>query len=142
MTISTEDVRQVRELVELHGHLCDAGAFDRLGDLFTDDVMYDVDDLGGGTLRGIEACARAAVGLGSHNPVAHHTTNIVTRQVGDEMHVWSKGLGIGRDGAVASVVYLDRIVRTADGWRIAARTVLGRRDPLSAYPLPATGPDG
>jgi hypothetical protein len=134
--MTPEDERAVRELLELHGHFSDAGALDRFGELFTDDVVYDVSGLGGGVLRGLEELARASRALGDRNPVGHHVTNIVLREVSpDEVAAWSKGIGIRTDG-VGSLVYLDRIVRTPAGWRIAEREVQLRREPLTPYPLP------
>lgn len=42
----------------------------------------------------------------------------------------SKGLGVGADGRVGSVVFEDAAVRTPGGWRIARRMVRARRVPL------------
>lgn len=121
----------IHELVGLHGHLMDEGRFDRLGELFTDDVVYDVSALGGGELRGAAAIAEAGRTLGDRNPVGHHVTNIVVTELGDdEASVVSKGIGIMADGTAGSVVYEDRVRRTSAGWRIARRRVLPRRRPL------------
>lgn len=35
MALSTDDRIAIYELIALHGHLMDAGDFDRLGELFT-----------------------------------------------------------------------------------------------------------
>jgi hypothetical protein len=41
--VSDESDRiRIHELINLHGHLMDEGDFDRLGELFIDDVIYDV----------------------------------------------------------------------------------------------------
>jgi hypothetical protein len=48
---------------------------------------------------------------------------VVTTVDGDRAAVRSKGLGVLADGRTGSVVYDDEVVRTADGWRIAARCV-------------------
>lgn len=45
--LSIEDRLAIHELINLHGHLCDAGAFDRFEEIMTEDVVYDVSDLGG-----------------------------------------------------------------------------------------------
>jgi hypothetical protein len=132
VTLSVEDRLAVTELISLHGHLIDAGAMERLHELFTPDVVYDVSHLGGGMLTGIDAIREAGLALGADNPVAHHVTNIVINRIDDD-HVaaWSKGLGIRTDGTVGSVVYKDIVVRTQMGWRISHRAVLARRVPLS-----------
>jgi hypothetical protein len=42
MTLHTEDRVAIHELIALHGHLIDDGAFDRLGEVSTDDFVYDL----------------------------------------------------------------------------------------------------
>jgi hypothetical protein len=132
MSLSLEDRVAVTEVISLHGHLIDAGDFDRLHELFTADVTYDVSDLGGTPLVGIAAIREASLTLGPANPVAHHVTNILINSL-DDNHATaqSKGIGIRTDGTVGSVVYKDILVRSPDGWRISHRTVLARRTPLS-----------
>jgi 3-phenylpropionate/cinnamic acid dioxygenase small subunit len=130
--LSAEDRLEIHELIGLHGHLMDEGRFDRLGELFTAEVVYDVTLLGGGELRGPGAIADVGRALGDGNPVAHHVTNVVVQPGtdADTARVVSKGLGVTTDGTVGSVTYEDDVVRTADGWRIARRTVRPRRRPL------------
>jgi hypothetical protein len=43
----TEDPVAIHELFALHRHLFDCRQLDRLHELFTEDVIYDVVDLGG-----------------------------------------------------------------------------------------------
>jgi ketosteroid isomerase-like protein len=129
---AAEDRIAIHELIGLHGQLFDAGAFERLDELFTEDVVYDVEDLGGGQLRGIAAIRAAAQVLGDQNPLGHHTTNVVVSELGNDVaRVNSKGIGINLDGSVTSVTYEDVVRRTAQGWRLASRTVRLRRRPLA-----------
>ena len=131
MSSSAEDRVAIQELIAVHGHLFDRGHLDRLDALFTHDVIYDVEDLGGGQLHGIAEIREAATQLGDHNPLGHHTTNIVVEELVDDVaHVRSKGLGVNVDGSSSTVVYEDVVRRTAEGWRLAARRVLLRRRPL------------
>jgi hypothetical protein len=134
MTISADDRLAIYELIALHGHVMDAGEFDRLGELFTDDFVYDLELLGYGQLRGATALAEAAVALGDANPLGHHVTNTVVTGEEDDgsVRVRSKGIGIRLDGSTGTVVYEDLVRRTAAGWRIARRTVIPRRRPLQA----------
>ncbi len=121
----------INELINLHGHLMDEGEFDRLDELFTSEVVYDVSALGGGQLTGIEAIAHAGRSLGAANPLAHHVTNVVVVTIdGDSARVRSKGLAVMSSGAVGSVTYDDDLLRTDRGWRIAVRRVLPRKVPL------------
>jgi 3-phenylpropionate/cinnamic acid dioxygenase small subunit len=131
MALEAQDRLEIYELLALHGHLMDAGEFDRLSELFTEDFVYDLDALGHGRLEGATALVEASLALGDDNPLGHHVTNaLVTESTGDEALVRSKGIGILADGASATVVYDDIVRRTPQGWRIARRTVVPRRRPL------------
>ena len=122
----------IHELIGLHGHLVDEGDFDRLGELFARDVVYDLRDYGGGELHGIDAIVRASRALGDANPVGHHVTNIVIEAYdGDVARIISKGIGIRIDGSCGSVLYRDEVRKEANGWRIARRRVSPRKQPLS-----------
>ncbi|GAA2755161.1 nuclear transport factor 2 family protein [Actinopolymorpha rutila] len=130
MTLTTEDRLAIHELIALHGHLVDEGALDRLGEVFTGDVDYDLTPLGGEVLNGIDAIRASALELGDRNPVAHLVTNIVVAEHDGEITARSKFIGLRRDGSVGSGVYTDVLRRTPDGWRIAHRRVSLRREPL------------
>jgi hypothetical protein len=131
MALTTNDRMAIHELIALHGHLVDAGEFDRLGELFTDDFVYDVSALGFGTLAGAAAFTEASRALGDNNPLGHHVTNTIVVTAGDdEATVRSKGIGILADGTSGTVVYEDLVRRTSVGWRIAVRAVIPRNRPL------------
>jgi 3-phenylpropionate/cinnamic acid dioxygenase small subunit len=133
MAFTVEDRLAIYELLALHGHLMDAGGFDRLGELFTDDFVYDVEALGYGALEGAQALAEASQALGDDNPLGHRVMNArVTGSKDDEATVRSKGIGILANGTSGTVVYEDTVRRTRTGWRIARRTVIPRRRPLHA----------
>lgn len=132
MSLALEDRLAIMEIVALHGHFVDDGHLDRLGELFTADVVYDLTDFGQEPLLGVAAIRDAALASGATGPVAHHVTNVVVTEAdGDRAQVRSKGLGIGPDGSYGSVTYDDTVVRTADGWRISRRRVTARRAPLN-----------
>ncbi|MEU8331778.1 nuclear transport factor 2 family protein [Micromonospora sp. NPDC048839] len=131
MALSVEDRLAVHELLSLHGHLMDSGEFDRMGELFCADIVYDVSAFGFGELHGYEAITEAGLALGDANPVGHHVTNICVSEDPDgTVRVRSKGIGVSADGSVGSVVYEDVVRREAAGWRIAYRRVIPRRTPL------------
>ena len=134
MAITVEDRVAIYELIALHGHLMDAGEFDRLNELFTDDFVYDLEHLGYGHLEGAKAYVEAARALDDNNPLGHHVTNSLAIAEEDDgsIRVRSKGIGIRADGSSGSVVYEDLVRRTEGGWRIARRTVIPRRRALQA----------
>ena len=129
--LHAEDRQAIGETLALHGHLFDGGHLDRLGEIFTPDVVYDMSAVGVGTFEGIEAIRSAALQLGAGNPVAHHVTNVViTSEEGDRATARSKGLVIMADGTLASVTHLDSLRRHDGGWRISRRVISPLRAPL------------
>jgi 3-phenylpropionate/cinnamic acid dioxygenase small subunit len=131
MAITYEDRAAITEVIAMHGHLCDSGELDRLGEVFTADVIYDLTDFGQQSLRGTKALAAAGWAGGERNPVGHHVTNVVLAEAPDgTVQARSKGIGIKADGTSGSVTYEDIIVRGDQGWRISQRKILARRAPL------------
>lgn len=131
MALTEQDRIDINDLINLHGHLTDAGRLDQAGELFTPDVDYDLDDFGLGTLHGTAALREAALALGDANPVGHHVTNIVITQIDEHsVRVHSKGIGIKADGTAGSVGYDDIVTREPDGWKISHRKMTARRAAL------------
>jgi hypothetical protein len=141
--LAAEDRWMIGETLSMHGHLFDEGQLDRLGELFTADVVYDVSDLGFGVLRGIDAIRDAAVALGAANPLAHLITNVVITESEDggpdAARVRSKAIVITTDHRCGTATYVDEVRRQPEGWRISHRQILARREPLGG--LTASAPD-
>ena len=138
MLLTPDDRSAIAELISLHGHLFDEGELDRLDELFTDDVVYDLRDFGQEPLRGIDAIRAAALELGGANPLAHHVTNIVITEIDDDAAAArSKGLAVLEGGKLGSVTYVDTVRRGAAGWRISSRKVVARRAPLGGRGEPS-----
>src|ERR1044072_6743767 len=117
--MTLDDRLAITDLINEHGHLMDRGDFDGLAALFTEDVVYDVSALGGGERIGLPAIRDAGLTLGDGNPVAHHVTNIVLRELSEGVvQAHSKGLGVLTNGSTGSVTYEDTIEQTPAGWRI------------------------
>ena len=120
------DYVQLRRLVDLYGYLIDERKFSRIGEVFTQDVVYDVSDFGHGVLRGIDE----VVGMwqeASH-PLAHLAAAMLAEERADgTADLIVKGIGVGQKGRVGSVTYYDHAVRGAGGWRLAARRAVLRR---------------
>lgn len=135
MLLNADDKWAIAETLALHGHLFDRGELDRLDELFTADVHYDLEEVGRESLHGIEAIRRAALDLGDGNPVGHHITNIMITQVDeDSVTTLCKGIGVMSDGCCGSYTYLDRLQRENGGWRIAYRKIMRHRRPLGGVP--------
>lgn len=128
--LGVEDRCAVTELLALHGHLTDAGELDRLEQVFSPDIVYDLTGLAParGTLHGLDALVDAAHALGPANPAGHHLTNTIVRagEHADQAHARSKGIGIMADGTSRSVTYDDTLVRGPQGWRVTHRRITSR----------------
>ncbi|WP_328389133.1 nuclear transport factor 2 family protein [Nocardia sp. NBC_00416] len=132
MALSVADQLEIQQVIALHGHLSDTGAFDRFDEVFTEDVGYDLSAFGSGVVHGIGTLRDMAVALGDRNPLGHHVTNtIITDGADVEAKALSKGLAVNTDGTTASVTYQDVLRRTPAGWRIVHRRITPRRTPLS-----------
>jgi hypothetical protein len=140
--LTVEDRLAIYELLALHGHVMDSGAFDRLDELFTEDFVYDLTALGFDPLTGPDALVSSARALGDANPLAHHVTNaLIVACDATTATVHSKGLAVRSDGSSGTVVYEDLVQKTRDGWRIARRAVIPRLRPLHSYSGDSADPE-
>jgi 3-phenylpropionate/cinnamic acid dioxygenase small subunit len=129
--LTADDKWAIAETLALHGHLFDEGELERLDELFTDDVVYDVSALGSDVLVGIDAVRDAALQLGAGNPVAHLVTNVVITELDDDTAtVRSKGTAVLADRGSVTATYVDTVRRGPNGWRLAHREIIPRRIPL------------
>ena len=133
MTLSFADRTAITDLIARHGHLVDAGELDRMHELFTADITYDLTDFGRGLVEGLAALHDLALATGDANPVGHHITNTVLTEIADnQVHARSKGISITANGTCGSVTYEDTVVRGTEGWRINHRKIVAHRAPLGA----------
>ena len=126
MPLSLEDRLDIHQLINLYGHLIDAGEFSRLDELFTADAVFDLSDFDGTRFDSLQAIVQMMHESEQH-PLAHHATNIVILGEGDSAQVMSKGIGVGDGGRVGSVTYRDELLKTPRGWRILRRNCELRR---------------
>src|ERR1700729_1927698 len=102
-SLHADDRCAISETLSLHGHIFDGGHLDRLEEIFTPEVVYDMSEMGIGTFEGIEAIRGAALKLGAGNPIAHHVTNVViTSEEDDLATAQSKGLMLMANGTFGS----------------------------------------
>jgi 3-phenylpropionate/cinnamic acid dioxygenase small subunit len=126
LDVTAEDRLAIHDVIALHGHVADDRDWDRLGELFTDDAVLDLEDYGHGTLYGLRAIRDVSRGSEDDKgqPLGHHTTNIiVTGQDGDGVRARSKGLAVMADGTTGTAVYADTLRRDEHGWRISHRKI-------------------
>ena len=122
------EVLAIHELLARYGHIIDEREWQRVEELFTERTLYDMREFGLGQVRGAAAIRALWSRPDASHPLAHHATNILVSEDPDgTVRVLSKGLGVGPNGRVGSVVYRDVVERTATGWRFVSRTAQLRR---------------
>jgi len=130
--LTADDRFAITETIALHGHLFDNGELDRLDELFTPDVVYDVTAVGMGSLHGIPEILRATLELGDGNPLAHHVTNTTITEVGgDYVQTRCKAIAALPGGRCGTATYVDTLRRDSGRWRISHRTVKLHRTQLN-----------
>ncbi len=130
LNITVEDRVAIHEVIALHGHVVDDRDWDRLGEVFADDVVFDLTDYGYGTLHGMQAMqdlVRGNSDAPAAQPLGHHVTNtVIVGQDGERVSARSKALSVAGDGTSGSAVYEDVLRRDAQGWRISYRKATAR----------------
>ncbi|TPQ20737.1 nuclear transport factor 2 family protein [Streptomyces sporangiiformans] len=122
MKPTNEDTVEIARVLALWGHIMDDRELDRLGEVLTEDAVWDGSAFGFEPVVGLDAIT--AVLSADGHARAHHTTNIVVSEgPGDEVRARSKGLGVVGGGTVISVVHADELRRTDGGWRISRRAI-------------------
>lgn len=125
-----EDVQAITQLIASYGPLVDAGEAGRVADLWTEDGVYDVDELFMGTRAEIDAMVRSdahqgLIGNGcSHFLGPAHVTVDGDRAVA----VCESVLLVRHHGKVFPArigANHFELVRTSDGWRTSRRTTRG-----------------
>jgi hypothetical protein len=129
LDITAEDRLAIHEVIALHGHVADDREWDRLGDVFTEDAVLDLEDFGYGTLHGLAALrelSRASQD-DTGQPAGHHVTNIIiTGRDGESARARSKALAVMPDGTSGTAEYEDTLRPGKHGWRISHRKVVAR----------------
>jgi hypothetical protein len=127
--LEVRDTMAIHELLALYGHIIDERQWARADELFTPRTIYDMREFGLGVVQGTAAIRELWSRPNATHPLAHHATNILVSADPDgTVRVVSKGLGVGPNGRVGSVVYRDVVERTPQGWRFGSRTAQLRRE--------------
>ncbi len=125
-----EDEREIAGLVASYGPLVDAGAAERVAGLWTQDGVYDVDELFMGSRAEIDAMVRSEAHQGLIGRGCSHFLGPAHVVVdGDRaVAVCESVLLVQHQGhPVVARIGANRweLVRTADGWRTTLRTTRG-----------------
>jgi hypothetical protein len=137
-TLAPEDVFALQHMVAAYGHIVDGREWDRLGELFTEDLVFIFhrDDLE--PTHSLAELIERWSAPGDPHPVGHHETNVqIEPQADGTVHVTWKGIAVHYDGRCRSFVYYEHVRRTDDGWRGFWRRVVLR--PTAVDPVLAAG---
>lgn len=122
------DREAIRELVVRYAHAVDRRAWDDVAACFTADATADYAWFAGGIAEVLE---RIRAGLEGYDRAMHFVGNHLAEVRGDDASAETYALCVHRGAAGGTVRevtvalrYLDRLVRTPAGWRIARREVV------------------
>jgi hypothetical protein len=120
------DRLELHELPGRYGDAIDDRDWDRLHDIFTDDAVFDLTDLGLPVLEGIDEIKRFMDEDAQH-PRTHTMTNIYVDETPEGTKLNFRILGQLKGGIVTTGSYYDDVVKTDAGWRVKHRVVTKRR---------------
>jgi ketosteroid isomerase-like protein len=116
----------LHELPGRYGDAIDDRDWPRLARIFTDDAVFDLTDLGGPVLRGLDHIQRYMDTEAQH-PCTHLMTNIYADETDDGATLHFRIVALLPGSKVGTASYLDRVVRTPVGWRVQHRVITLRR---------------
>ena len=126
MELSTSDRLELHELPGRYGDAIDDRAWDRLDQIFTDDAVFDLTDLGVPLLEGLPAIQKFMDRDAKH-PKTHLMTNIYVDDTPSGVHLNFRIVAMQSGGLMGTASYYDDVVRTPSGWRVQHRVVTLRR---------------
>jgi hypothetical protein len=113
MTMSLQEISdrlEIQDLLVAYSHAIDTRNWDALDDVFTPDAFIDYSDFGGGS-GDLETTKKfLAMAMPNFSSFQHMVATSKVTLNGDEAHVFYCGLW-----------YVDKFVRTPEGWRIKER---------------------
>lgn len=126
--LTSADIEELRLLLARFAHVFDNGDTPALEEVFTEDGVIVLAGPGR-EFRGLAAIREFNTGLGGQSP-DHHTLDTVFHVDPEDpygtVRARSRYLAVLPDGSVHNGDYLDVLVRTAKGWRIAHRRSVPR----------------
>lgn len=128
MALSIEDCYAIEQLLHRYCHNADYNPPEAMRKLFTDDAVFEI---GAMNVRceGLEAIlAFFNHARGSFPPSQHVTSNLVIEGEGDNAQCSSYLQMVTIVDGTAQIGitgrYMDKLRRTADGWRLSERTIV------------------
>jgi len=120
IVLSSAEEAAIRNVLASVAYLLDARQYDRLGDVFSEDIHFE--NPSRLIADGLPALIEAMTAI-SEPALSHHITNvIVDLQADGTAACISKALTLRKTG-VHAAEYRDVVRRDGDGWRICSRKI-------------------
>ena len=119
---------ELHELPGRYGDAIDDRDWDRLDEIFTEDAVFDLSDLGEPRLTGLAAIKRY-MDQDAQHPRAHLMTNIYVDETADGTKLFFRIVALLPERVVGTASYYDDVVKTPAGWRVKNRVITRRRRP-------------
>lgn len=124
------DRLELHELPGRYGDAIDDRDWERLSQIFTDDAVFDLTDLGVPLLEGLDAI-KVFMDVEAQHPRTHTMTNIYVDETREGVKLNFRIVALLPEGRVGTASYYDDVVKTDAGWRVKHRiTTLRRKDRL------------
>ena len=122
------DRLELHELPGRYGDAIDDRDWDRLDQIFTQDAVFDLTDVGAHRIVGLDAIKKF-MDVEARHPRTHMMTNIYVDEADAGVKLNFRIVALLPEGKVGTASYYDDVVKTPDGWRVSNRvTTLRRRD--------------
>lgn len=126
--MDSADRLELHELPGRYGDAIDDRDWDRLGQIFTDDAVFDLTDLGAPRLEGLPEIKRYMDEDADH-PRTHMMTNIYVDETPEGVKLRFRIVALLPERRVGTASYYDDVVKTPAGWRVKHRVLTLRRRP-------------
>jgi 3-phenylpropionate/cinnamic acid dioxygenase small subunit len=127
--MDSADRLELHELPGRYGDAIDDRDWDRLDQIFTDDAVFDLTDLGSLRLEGLPEIKRYMDEDANH-PRTHMMTNIYVDETPEGVTLRFRIVALLPERRVGTASYYDDVVKTPAGWRVKHRVITLRRRPL------------
>jgi hypothetical protein len=120
------DRLELHELPGRYGDAIDDRDWDRLDSIFTDDAVFDLTDLGSRRLEGLDDIKRF-MDVEAQHPRTHLMANIYADETPEGATLSFRIIAMLPERRLATASYVDQVVKTPEGWRVAHRVITARR---------------
>lgn len=119
--MTAADLAEINNVAALYGHIIDHKEWDRLGEVYAADGVYDGTATGSRRHEGLDAVVHYL--SSTVQPLVHHSTNVYVEIALDGLTATgrAKWFVIRPDMSMASGYYIDAWRKTPDGWRLSER---------------------